>query len=79
MEYGNNKKDAERWIYDNKPCCYQHGWGWKGASMRYLTQKEALLMLPNYDFGKGFYELDYCEHKGETVLRFNELSENDMW
>ncbi len=79
MEYGNNKKDAERWIYDNKVCCYRHGWGFKGAGTRYITQKEALLKLPQYDFGMGFYTLSYEQYRGETVLLFNELSENDMY
>ena len=73
------KENAKKWIEEGKPCAYQYGWGWKGASMRPITQEKALELLPRYRFGIGFYELSFTTHKGEEILLFNELSENDMY
>lgn len=66
------------WILAGKKCVYRHGWGWKGARARFISQEEALKLLPVYSPGVGFYELDFCMEDGEEVLEFNELSANDM-
>ena len=71
--------EAKEWIEAGKPCIYRSGWGWKGAGGRMITKEKALELLPKYSFGKGFYELSWSKFNGETVLEFNELSENDMW
>lgn len=73
------KEFAQQWIEEGKPCVYRSGWGWKGAGARTITKEEALKLLPEYSFGKGFYELSFINIKGQTTLEFNELSENDMW
>lgn len=73
------KEFAQRWIEQGNPCVYRYGWGWKGAGASPVTKERALAMLPKYTFGKGFYELAFIQHEGQTVLEFNELSENDMW
>ena len=73
------KENAKAWIEAGKPCVYRYGWGWKGAGYRPITKEDALARLPKYDFGKGFYELDFIKVDGQEVLEFNELSENDMW
>lgn len=73
------KEFAQQWIEEGKPCVYRSGWGWKGASARKITKEKALELLPQYSFGKGFYELSFIKIDGQTTLEFNELSENDMW
>ena len=73
------KEFARQWIEEGKLCIYRYGWGWKGAGAREITKEEALKKLPNYSFGKGFYELSFTIRDGKEVLEFNELSENDMW
>jgi hypothetical protein len=73
------RKKAEDWVYNGKPCIYRHGWAWKGARARLISQKEAARLLPKYSFGMGFYELSFTKHDGQDVLEFNELSENDMY
>lgn len=91
----NTKENAKKWIEEGKPCRYRYGFGFRGASSRPLTKEEALRLLPKYDFGMGFYELSFekdrrvlpshssnctiTESYGDTVLMFNEYSENDMW
>lgn len=79
MDSQKNKEFAKKWIESGKPCVYRYGWGWKGAGARTISKEEALKLLPKYDFGKGFYELDFIMLNGREVLEFNELSENDMW
>jgi len=44
-----------------------------------LTKEQALEKLPKFNFGMGFYELEWEEVNGERVLEFNELGENDLW
>lgn len=73
------KEFAQQWIEEGKPCVYRSGWGWKGAGARKITKEKALELLPQYSFGKGFYELGFIKIDGQTTLEFNELSENDMW
>ena len=73
------KEFAQQWIEEGKPCVYRYGWGWKGAGARKITKEKALELLPQYSFGKGFYELSFIKLDGQTTLEFNELSENDMW
>jgi hypothetical protein len=73
------KEFAQQWIEEGKPCVYRSGWGWKGAGARKITKEKALELLPQYSFGKGFYELSFIKIDGQTTLEFNELSENDMW
>ena len=62
-------------------CVYRYGWAWKGAGAGERTKEWALEQLAkgNWSFGKSFYELSWLEKNGETILEFNELSENDMW
>ena len=73
------KEFVQQWIEAGNPCVYRYGWGWKGAGAKTLTNERALELLPNYSFGKGFYELSFIKEDGKDVLEFNELSENDMW
>ena len=73
------KEFAQQWIEEDKPCVYRSGWAWKGAGARKITKEKALELLPQYSFGKGFYELSFIKLDGQTTLEFNELSENDMW
>ena len=73
------KEFAKQWIEEGKPCVYRFGWGWKGAGARKITKEKALELLPQYSFGKGFYELSFIKIDGVDTLEFNELSENDMW
>lgn len=79
METKETKEFAKKWIEEGKPCVYRYGWGYRGAGARELSKEEALKKLPSFSFGKGFYELSFIKIDGETVLEFNELSENDMW
>lgn len=71
------KENAKKWIEEGKPCAYQYGWGWKGASTKAITQEQARELLPKYRFGIGFYSLSFTTHNNVETLLFNELSEND--
>lgn len=73
------KEFAKSWIESGKPCMYRYGYGWKGVSMRSITNSKALELLPKYSFGMGFYEISFTKYNGEDVLLFNEYSENDMY
>lgn len=82
------KAAALAWIKEGKPCIYRHGWAYRGAYARRLTQEQALELLPKYDFGMGFYEIDFHEQSYtdkehgllyDAVLEFNELGENDLY
>lgn len=73
-----SKTDAERWVIEGRPCIYRHGWAYRGASARPISQEKAMELLPKYNFGMGFYELKFTETKDGTVLEFNELSALDM-
>lgn len=75
------KQAAIDFINNGGKSIYRYGWGWKGAGSNYQTKEWALKELdkPEWDFGKGFYGLSWVTRDGETVLEFNELSENDMW
>lgn len=73
-----NKNLAKNWIQEGKPCKYQHGFSFKGAKPRNITKEKALELLPKYDFGMGFYELEFINNNGEKYLLFNEFSENDL-
>ena len=79
-EIQKTKEYAKQWIEDGNPCMYRYGYAYKGATSRNITKEKALELLPSYSFGMGFYELDFEKDKasGETVLMFNEFSENDM-
>lgn len=73
------RDEARRWIEAGKKCVYRYGWKYRGAGCREITKEKALELFPKYDFGKGFWSLSWITEKGENVLEFNELSENDMW
>lgn len=73
------KEAARQWVESGRPCVYRNGFAYRGASARTISQDKAKQLLPSYSFGKGFYELGWVKINGETVLEFNELSENDMW
>ena len=73
------KKQAEEWVKSGKPCIYRYGWAYKGAGAREITTEKAQVLLPQYSFGMGFYELSFTKHNGQEVLQFNELSENDLY
>lgn len=72
------KQAAEKWVESGNPCTFRYGWGWKGASARYLTKDEAIEKLKKHSFCVGFYTLWWEMEDGQIVLNFNELSENDM-
>lgn len=76
-----NKKAAEQWIRDGKPCRYRCGFAWKGAWLRPLANEEALEILPKYRFTDDptFYELMWGKDGETEVLIFNEYSESDLW
>lgn len=79
MNKEEQKRIAEEWVKAGKPCTYRYGFAWKGAKSKRITQEKAEELLPNYNFGIGFYELCWNNEKGERVLCFNEYSENDMY
>lgn len=79
MKLSETKESAKEWIENGGKCIYRFGYGWKGASGNEISKEDALKILKYYSFGKGFYELSWSKFKGDTVLEFNELSENDMW
>lgn len=73
------KEEAKTFIENGGKCQFRFGYAWKGAGARPLTKEQALEKLPKFNFGMGFYELDWMEVNGERVLEFNELGENDLW
>lgn len=75
----NTKEAARKFIEEGGKCIYRYGWAYRGAGARELTKDKALELLPTFSFGMGFYELSWRTLDGNTVLEFNELSENDMW
>lgn len=75
----NTEMSAREWIEAGKPCTYRYGWGWKGAASLPISAETAMKLLPKFNFGGGFYSLYFREQDGQTVLEFNELSENDMY
>jgi hypothetical protein len=78
MQIHETKEFARQWIAENRPCIYRHGWAYRGALARQLTQQQAMKLLPQYSFGMGFNMISCREYKGRTVLEFNELGENDL-
>lgn len=78
----NTKQAAINFVNNGGKCIYRYGWQWKGAGANYKTKEWALEQLQKkyWSFNKGFYNLNWKDwNDGETVLEFNELSENDMW
>ena len=77
----NTKQATIDFVNNGGKCIYRYGWQWKGAGPNYKTKEWALEQLNKscWSFGKSFWELSWTEQDGETVLEFNELSENDMW
>ena len=74
------KEDIQKnWIDAGKPCTYRHGFAYRGAEAKKISKEKATELLPKYEFGMGFYTLDYRTVDGEQVLEFNELSECDMY
>lgn len=73
------RDEARRWIEAGKKCVYRYGWRFRGAGCSEITKERALELFPKYSFGKSFWSLSWITEKGEKVLEFNELSENDMW
>ena len=69
---------ARAWVEAGNPCTFRYGWSYRGARSRRITQDEAREKLKKHSFGMGFYTMWWEEEDGETVLNFNELSENDM-
>lgn len=77
----NTKEEAKKFVENGGKCIYRYGWAWKGAKARPLSKEDALdkLSKSGWEFSKGFYELSWKAINNETVLKFNELSDNDMW
>ena len=77
----NIKQAAIDFVNNGGKYIYRYGWQWKGAGSNYKTKEWALEQLNKscWSFGKNFWKLSWTERDGETVLEFNELSENDMW
>lgn len=77
----NTKEEAKKFVENGGKCIYRYGWAWKGAGASPLSKEDALdkLSKSGWKFGKGFYELSWITMNNETVLEFNELSDNDMW
>lgn len=68
----------EKWIRAGKRCIYREGWAYRGAKSKVISNEDAERMLPQYHFGKGFYELSWTMDDGKVALEFNELSVLDM-
>lgn len=69
------KDAALQHIENNGKCIFRRGWAFRGARAHYISKEDALRLLPQYDFGKGFHVLSWIDG---TILEFNELSELDM-
>ena len=66
------------WINKGKPCFYQYGFSYKGATPSSIEKQRAIELLPKYEFGMGFYELSWKIVNGIAALVFNEYSVFDM-
>lgn len=75
------RKYAEQWVADGKPCTYKYGLGYRGARPHAITSEKAKELIRNtaWQFGMGFYSLDFEFFNGTMVLEFNELHENDLY
>ena len=74
-----NKNVVLEFINNNGKCFYQYGFTYKGASPRQITTEKAIELFPKYDFGMGFWELNWITVDGEDAILFNKFSENDLY
>lgn len=81
MKATENRKAAEQWIADGKPCTSRYGLAYRGATATFIPTEKAkkLIASQSWQFGMGFYSLNWRTHEGVDVLEFNELSESDMY
>lgn len=75
------KEAAIKFVENGGKCFYQYGYGFKGAKATEKSKEWAMEKLQHkgWSFGMGFYELSWEQVNGETVLLFNEFSENDLY
>jgi hypothetical protein len=55
------------------------GFQYRGAGTGVIDNTTAAKEFHKFSFGKGFYELEWTEYKGQVALSMREYSENDMW
>lgn len=82
MTMKETKEEAIKFVENGGKCLKQFGFSFKGARGREITTEEAKQKLATergWEFGKGFYELEWVTRDGETYLKFTEYSESDMW
>ncbi len=72
----NTKEAARAFINAGGHCRKRYGWAWKGGRTEPCSKEEALKLLDEFDFGEGFYMLEWRD-VGNT-LEFCKLSEYDM-
>lgn len=72
-----NKEQIAKWIKNGGRCRY--GFGLWNDTKKKLSKEEALKLLPDYDFGMGFYQLSWSSDDDGPILCFKELHENDLW
>ena len=68
----------EKWIKSGKLVVGGYGWEYRGAGTGVIDNEKAAEMFPKYSFGKGFYEMEWVEYKGQVALSMREYSVNDM-
>ncbi len=72
-----SKDEVKILIEKGIPCFYKYGLWDTIGTRKSISKKEALKLLPNYDFEQGFYILIVPENK--SYILFKELSETDLW
>lgn len=78
-KYPETKEAARQWVEDGKPCTFQMGLSFRGATQSRISQEKARELLKSHHFGMDFYTMFWSRHDGEDVLCFNELYENDLY
>ena len=68
----------EKWIKAGKLVVGGYGWQYRGAGNGIIDNEKAAEMFPKYSFGKGFYEMEWVEYKGQVALSMREYSVSDM-
>lgn len=68
----------EQWIKAGKLVVGGCGWQYRGAKTNVIDNELAAKEFDKYSFGKGFYEMEWVEYKGEVALSMREYSALDM-
>lgn len=68
----------EQWIKAGKLVVGGCGWEYRGAKTNVIDNELAAKEFDKYSFGKGFYEMEWVEYKGEVALSMREYSALDM-